>query len=575
MLSVALCLSLLATPVVPANLASALAGLPAGGVLTLAPGDVAGSVNIPADGVTLQGSGGTRLRGAVRVGAHRGVTLRGLSLEPGDDTAVDGAQAEGLTVDSCRIAGARIGVALGKGGVVTGCTFSGITQTAIEVGTDGVRVEDNLLIDCGRGRDGAGITLRGGKGALVRGNWLVRSALVVGAVGEATLEANALSGAGIEVGPGAKGVQLALNTIYDAPQAVTLRDGTDNRLLGNWLLDGRFLFGQAVGHEGMGLVLAEHVAGGSADNMVAGNLFQVSGPAVVAQSDSPPTPRKPADPCPLLRRNRFSGNLYDRADSQSTLPVGMLLEGTGRPVPVPTLAAYDQRGLLAQSDPGDLGLLPRWLWITAGDKPALLPSLYDPSCEAPSVRDGVPVGWTPAGGQTSLSTDGDARDGRCALQVVGRGDEPAPIGWRSQRLPVLPGATYGLAAWLRTDDVQPMTDDGGVVVTARWLSVTGEVLGRVVLLGPGELPLLRRGTQPWTDLSSEQSAPEQAAWLEVFAGLDHAKGNVRFDAVSIEQTQPSAPTLTRLPWLAKPGDPPPPPKPKRMQPWRPGWGKVN
>ena len=112
MLSVALCLALLAGPVPPGDLAKALASLPAGGQLLLGPGEVAGSFNIPTDGVTLVGSSGTRLRGSVRLGAHAGVTLRGLTIEATDGPAVDAAVAQRTTVDSCLIVGGQTGVAL-------------------------------------------------------------------------------------------------------------------------------------------------------------------------------------------------------------------------------------------------------------------------------------------------------------------------------------------------------------------------------------------------------------------------------------------------------------------------------
>ncbi|HAZ63276.1 MAG TPA: hypothetical protein DCZ72_06670 [Armatimonadetes bacterium] len=503
------------------------------------------------------------------LGADRGVVLRGVTFQVAAGPALRNAAGGEVRLEDCRFVGGTVGAEL-SGATLLRCTFAGQSEVGLRTapGAEPLTLDSCLFTN-------SGARLDAGTGHRVQGSWFVRSPLTVeGSTGN-QLVGNSLLGEGLLVADGAQNT-LAFNTVFDAPAAITLRDSRTNLLAGNWLLDTRFLAGAETDPAQNGLALTETSQGATAANVISSNLFQVSGPAVAVSATTEPTERRAAGQVPLLARNTIADNLWDRADSAPTADLVLAQMEGARDRQVATLTDWDPRGVIAQTSPGALGLTTRWLWFNLDGETLVLPNLSDPSFERTAPLNGAIWGAEPLpGATTAVADDGDARDGRHSLEVTTDTPTDDLVGWRAWSLPVRAGGTYGVALWVRTKQVTPTGPDGGATVRLRWLDGQGQTIDEAILLGPGKLPLLRRGSQPWTDLLWQGPAPEGAAWLEVVGGLQQATGTVRLDALSVDQIAPPPPNPRRTPWPRKVGEPEPPPPPAQMKPWHPPWGRVR
>lgn len=135
-----------------------------------------------------------------------------------------------------------------------------------------------------------------------------------------------------------------------------------------------------------------------------------------------------------------------------------------------------------------------------------------------SARDGV-----------ILDLDKPQRAGfgdRCARMRVPASARKAWRGWQ-QNVPVYPGRSYWLSAWVRCQDVA----DGEVRLHAHYLQADGKLSqqGGFASVGPGIA-----GTTDWTRLSGVLSVPADATTLQVHLTMD-SSGTVWHDEVVVAE----------------------------------------
>jgi len=158
----------------------------------------------------------------------------------------------------------------------------------------------------------------------------------------------------------------------------------------------------------------------------------------------------------------------------------------------------------------------------------------------PSFEDGdeLPVGWSggksperPSGTEMGLAGPG-LFGKRCGRIVFPPGRQLAWTGWR-QNVPVQPGRTYLLAAWLKCRDIQ----NGSVLLHAHIRDAAGNLCASGGMTSAGS-PL--SGSKDWTLLKGIFEMPGDAAIFQIHLTL-HATGTVYHDGVlliPVEQTGP-------------------------------------
>jgi hypothetical protein len=459
-------------------------------------------------------------------------------------------------------------------------------HAAIECALDSVAVQGNWILDHVPGPVSAGpqvkvfthpqgpgiLVTQGSRGSLVAGNVCAR-----------------LPHAGVLVDRGS-GTTVLANAIQDCAMGVVL-DGARNSVVArDWLFDRGFFgwgtvntaryagFGLGYDAKGKplkkplesprygrqnleGLCLWDAQDGTTTDNLVTGNLVQVSGRSVSVPLGENPTPRFLADvdaPRAPLFSNQLAANYYDRPDLDYKRPFARFGDQEmARIEDYQAASGWDVNAGYAQFTPRVLGLAPLWtIPGTALDTTTPVAGLYDPSVDTEDPEDpGWPMGWTEAGqgARCHWLAGNQAHSGRHCLEVA-----PKDIGdWGGWRMsvPVCPGTTMAAHLWLTTDNV---AGPGGVLARLAFSDACGFPLAPTLLVGPGATPLLRKGSQPWTDVSAEAVVPEHAAWMHVELGVEQAVGTVRFDDIEVGLVKPVPPAFHRRPWLVEKPPPPPP-----------------
>jgi len=130
-----------------------------------------------------------------------------------------------------------------------------------------------------------------------------------------------------------------------------------------------------------------------------------------------------------------------------------------------------------------------------------------------------------------------------AGSLPGKAFGPEGLGWWSPALPVVGGAALDLSLWMKLDDVQPNSADGGAVVYAEWSDWNGQNKSRGYLVGgeggaAPEHPELTRGTKGWTEVRGTVKAPENARRFALFLGARNCTGQVAFDEVDTISVRP-------------------------------------
>ena len=160
----------------------------------------------------------------------------------------------------------------------------------------------------------------------------------------------------------------------------------------------------------------------------------------------------------------------------------------------------------------------------------------------PSFESGGPLpdGWTASGAAPQqgivFGRDAAARDGlgtHCAKLHV---PAAAPKGWRGwqQDVPVKPGRTYLLAAWVKCQDVR----GGEVRLHAHRRTAGGELSQRDAFASVG--PSIS-GTSDWTLMSGTLRMSDDTATLQVHLTMD-ASGTLWHDGVLLVEVFPGVVT---------------------------------
>ena len=143
----------------------------------------------------------------------------------------------------------------------------------------------------------------------------------------------------------------------------------------------------------------------------------------------------------------------------------------------------------------------------------------------PADWPGSSEGARPAG--TEMGLDGGGRLGkRCVRLHVPHSSRPAWTGWR-QDVPVRPGRTYVLAAWLRCEDIR----GGGVQVHAHYRNAGGQLCReqQYTSLGPA-----MTGTSGWTLQAGTFTMPDDIATFQLHLTMN-ATGTVWHDGVLLAE----------------------------------------
>ncbi|UKS26877.1 carbohydrate binding domain-containing protein [Paenibacillus sp. HWE-109] len=149
------------------------------------------------------------------------------------------------------------------------------------------------------------------------------------------------------------------------------------------------------------------------------------------------------------------------------------------------------------------------------------------------VAGGKPVGWSEVlrvAGPIAASVTGNTyKDGERALQITAQAASPKPRLAAYQIVGgIVPGKTYDFSAWIKTENVVA----GGAVPirlsflddTSPWWSPVG---GQYTLINAG-----LTGTNGWTQLQAQVTAPAGAARLVVELLPNEAEGSFWFDKLS-------------------------------------------
>lgn len=153
---------------------------------------------------------------------------------------------------------------------------------------------------------------------------------------------------------------------------------------------------------------------------------------------------------------------------------------------------------------------------------------FESGQDLPEAWPGGAEGDRPAG--TVMRLDAGGRFGkRCVRLHIPHGARLAWTGWR-QNVPVQPGKTYLLGAWLKTKDIR----NGSVQLHAHYRNAAGELCRSKQMTGAG--PALT-GTNDWTLLSGLFEMPEDIAYFQLHLTM-LASGTVWHDGVVlVEVTQ--------------------------------------
>ena len=151
---------------------------------------------------------------------------------------------------------------------------------------------------------------------------------------------------------------------------------------------------------------------------------------------------------------------------------------------------------------------------------------------------GLPADWThdpvPPGSGIRFGLDHPGRPSlgsRCAKMVVPHAAGAAWRGWH-QSVPVQPGRTYLLAAWVKCEDVR----GGNVQVHAHRHRADGQLSKYEPMTGVG--PAIQ-GTADWTLMSGLVPMPEDTVSLELHLTMN-ATGTVWHDGVVVAEVTPGA-----------------------------------
>ncbi len=150
---------------------------------------------------------------------------------------------------------------------------------------------------------------------------------------------------------------------------------------------------------------------------------------------------------------------------------------------------------------------------------------------------GLPADWThdpvPPGSGIRFGLDHPGRPSlgsRCAKMVVPHAAGAAWRGWH-QSVPVQPGRTYLLAAWVKCEDVR----GGDVQVHAHRHRADGQLSKYEPMTGVG--PAIQ-GTADWTLMSGLVPMPEDTVSLELHLTMN-ATGTVWHDGVVVAEVTPA------------------------------------
>ncbi|HOM16805.1 MAG TPA: DUF4091 domain-containing protein, partial [Thermoguttaceae bacterium] len=177
------------------------------------------------------------------------------------------------------------------------------------------------------------------------------------------------------------------------------------------------------------------------------------------------------------------------------------------------------------------------VWPGAEDYARLAASnrnlLKNPSFEAQEPFSAWQATQSPQKEKVQYATDtpGGPRQGqRCARLHVPSGIAKAWRGW-TQSVAVRPGATYLVAAWIRTDQLQ----QGNAQVHVHIRTASGELSRNNPMRSTGQ-PL--QGTTDWTLLSALFLMPEDAATLQVHLTTD-GFGTIWYDGLLMAEAMPA------------------------------------
>jgi len=194
--------------------------------------------------------------------------------------------------------------------------------------------------------------------------------------------------------------------------------------------------------------------------------------------------------------------------------------------------------------------------VTESAAPNLVPN---PSFE---VADGaLPAQWTTGAPRPeiapSFSSDTVfARSGTRALCMSGSG-RAGVVGWATAACPgIVPGHTYELVVYVRTEDVKSIHESAWVKLS--WLRNAGDDFPRVSYLRA----VAREGQ--WWRFAATLRAPDEAASAEITLGLRHAPdGRLWWDDISLREVPAPAPRHVRIATAYLPAE-------KRLDPdaWR-------
>jgi hypothetical protein len=157
-------------------------------------------------------------------------------------------------------------------------------------------------------------------------------------------------------------------------------------------------------------------------------------------------------------------------------------------------------------------------------------ALANPSFEEDRNRDGVPDGWEPRAAESPAQLawdDAVAHSGRRSLRIS---DSFNPGGQRWQettgrwsalrKIPVNPGQTYTLRAWIKTEGVSSKADARIAFFSdKRWLAENATQSAS--------------GTTDWWEVSVTAKAPPEATTMLVYLGLGNSRGSAWFDDVAL------------------------------------------
>lgn len=156
---------------------------------------------------------------------------------------------------------------------------------------------------------------------------------------------------------------------------------------------------------------------------------------------------------------------------------------------------------------------------------------FESGDDQPDAWPGGAEGQRPAG--VTMGFDQPGLFGRrCARISIPHDAKPAWTGWR-QDVPVKPGKTYLLGAWLKTEDIR----DGSVQLHVHYRNATGELCKSPQMGGAG--PALS-GTNDWTLLSGIFTMPEDIATFQLHLTM-LATGTLWHDGVVLTEVTPGTP----------------------------------